>query len=49
MKYITVNAQEDQATIKSALERLKIEPTTSSISTAPRAKISGDRRFRKSS
>ena len=28
VKYITVNAQEDQATIKSALERLKIEPTT---------------------
>ena len=28
VKYITVNSQEDQATIKSALERLKIEPTT---------------------
>ena len=28
VKYITVNSQEDQATIKSALERLKIEPAT---------------------
>ena len=28
VQYITVNAQEDQATIRSALERLKIEPTT---------------------
>lgn len=28
VQYITVNAQEDQATIKSALERLKIEPAT---------------------
>jgi thiol-disulfide isomerase/thioredoxin len=28
VEYITVNAQEDQATVKSALERLKIEPTT---------------------
>ena len=28
VQYITVNAQEDQATIKSALERLKIEPVT---------------------
>jgi thiol-disulfide isomerase/thioredoxin len=27
VEYITVNAQEDQATIKSALERLKMEPT----------------------
>ena len=28
VQYITVNAQEDQATVKSALERLKIEPAT---------------------
>lgn len=28
VKYITVNSQEDHATIKSALERLKIEPAT---------------------
>jgi thiol-disulfide isomerase/thioredoxin len=28
VEYVTVNAQEDQATVKSALERLKIEPTT---------------------